>query len=60
MKLIYRATTINHQPQSLPAYRQPNSINWRYRQAGQIFNEMTEQPVYHQPRAINWCYCPSL
>lgn len=54
MKLIYRASTFNFEPQSLPTYRQPHAINWRYGKSSEISPRVTQKPVYHQPHAINW------
>lgn len=55
MKLIYRAATINFEPQALPAYRQPHAINWRYQVPGESYEPTTPiKQSYSFPKAINW------
>lgn len=57
MKLIYRASIFDFEPQSLPAYHQPHAINWRYQVPGESYEPARRiiQP-YIFPKAINWRY----
>lgn len=57
MKLIYRGSIFEFEPQSLPAYRHPHTINWRYQVPGQSYEPTTRiiQP-YFSPKTINWRY----
>jgi hypothetical protein len=53
MKLIYRASTFNFEPSSIPTYH-PHPINWRYQVNGEEYPRNLPKMTYHQPRAINW------
>jgi hypothetical protein len=57
MPLIYRGYTINYTPRPIPAYRQPNALNWRRQMTGKSFQPTSTSqyiPMYCPPRTLNW------
>ncbi|GFE67929.1 hypothetical protein [Chroococcus sp. FPU101] len=55
MELIYRGQTFPYHSRQVIAYEKPHTINWRYRVAGEKYEDNNlPKMTYQQPKVINW------